>query len=156
MTRIERATSAGHIGLVQQLWRAYEAELDESLAHQGFEAELAGLPGVYAPPLGALLLALDGDGQAVGTAAMRPLTGDACELKRMVVLPEARGRGIGRALVEAICESAREHYEVIKLDTSSRWVAANALYHRCGFVECERYNDDPHPDTLFMERRLND
>ncbi len=153
--RLAHASTPAELDAVRSLWRYYQAELDESLAHQGFEAELASLPGVYAPPAGALLLAWNANKEPVGTAAMRPLKAPGeCELKRMVVRPEARGQGIGRALVEAICDLARPHYTVIKLDTSSRWIAANALYRACGFTECARYNDDPDPDTVFMQRML--
>ena len=77
-----------------------------------------------------------------------------CELKRMVVLPEAHGMGIDSALVNAIVQCTQERYAVIKLNTSSRWYAANTLYRACGFTECERYNDDPNPDTVFMDRNL--
>ena len=153
--RISPARTAAEIDAVRALWRLYEAEIDESLEHQGFDEELRTLPGVYAPPTGALLLAWGDGATPAGTAALRPLPARGkCELKRMVVRPEARGRGVGRALVEAIVQCARERYTAIKLDTSSRWTAANALYRACGFTECARYNDDPHPDTVFMERRL--
>ncbi len=157
--RITRAESHADLEEVRRLWRVYQDGLDESLERQGFAAEMAGLPGVYAPPRGVLLLAWD-DGledakRAVGTAAMRPMEAQGeCELKRMVVLPEARGMGAGRALLEAIIEHAEGMYSVIKLDTSARWEAANTLYRSCGFTECARYNDDPDPDTVFMERRL--
>lgn len=157
--RITHAESSADLEEVRRLWRVYQDGLDESLERQGFAAEMAGLPGVYAPPLGVLLLAW-ADGvhdakRAIGTAALRPMqVRSECELKRMVVLPEARGMGVGRALLRAIIEHAAQSYSVIKLDTSSRWEAANGLYRSCGFVECARYNDDPDPDVVFMERRL--
>lgn len=156
--RIEQARTADDLAQVRRLWRLYQQEIDESLEHQGFEAEIASLPGVYAPRDGALLLAWSG-ADAVGTAALRPLglsdrRGRVGELKRMVVQPSWRGRGVGRALVEGIVSAARGRYAVLKLDTSARWVAANRLYASCGFVVCERYNDDPHADTVFMEREL--
>lgn len=157
--RITQAETQADLDEVRRLWRVYQDGLDESLERQGFAAEMAGLPGVYSPPRGAVLLGwddgLDDAKRAIGTAAMRPTEAPGeCELKRMVVLPEARGMGVGRGLLEAIIDRAKSMYSVIKLDTSSRWEAANTLYRSCGFVECARYNDDPDPDTVFMERRL--
>jgi putative acetyltransferase len=160
--RVTQVHSSEEIPTVQRLWRMYEHLIDESLDYQGFEAELASLPGVYAPPQGGLFLAWcagDAGERAVGTAALRQLyindqRGPACELKRMVVEPAWRGRGVGQLLVQAVTQAASAHYRVIKLDTSPRWLPAISLYRRCGFVPCDRYNDDPHADTLFMELEL--
>lgn len=136
-----------------------------SLQHQGFEAELATLPGLYAPPAGCMLLAVDApaglavDAQSVlGCIAMRPLPRlgpHACEMKRMYVRPAARGRGLGRQLGERLLAEARAAgYRVMLLDTSDTMYAAIALYRALGFVPRDRYNDDPMPDTLWFERPL--
>lgn len=129
-----------------------------SLQYQKFDAELAGLPGVYAPPAGCLLVA-ETDGAPAGCIAMRPLPdlGPAtCEMKRMYVRPAARGRGIARALgEELLARAGAAGYRMMKLDTSSTMHEAMGLYRSLGFVECDRYNADPMADTLWFERRLN-
>jgi GNAT superfamily N-acetyltransferase len=122
-----------------------------------FEAELAGLPGKYAAPDGSLLLA-EWDGEAAGCVAMRRIDADACEMKRMFVYPEQRGRRIGIALAEAIIADARAlGYRRMLLDTSIHQVEAQALYRRFGFTTIPPYYDLPEPlrDWLvFMELEL--
>lgn len=128
-----------------------------SLQYQKFDAELTSLPGLYAPPRGCILIAL-ADGQPAGCIALRPLPAlgpGACEMKRMYVRPEFRGRGIGRMLAaRLLTEAAAAGYSIMKLDTSSTMHEAMGLYRSLGFVECPRYNDDPMDDTLWFERRL--
>ncbi|MGQ0626913.1 MAG: GNAT family N-acetyltransferase [Phycisphaerales bacterium] len=134
-----------------------------SLEHQGFDGELATLPGKYAPPSGAIILAYEGPAvppvaPPVGCVALRPLAalGDGvCELKRMYVRPIARRQGLGLLLCQAILERARvAGYTLIKLDTDAGFHAAITLYTSVGFVPCTRYNDDPMDDTLWFEMRL--
>lgn len=131
-----------------------------SLVHQGFDDELAHLPGRYAPSRGGcLLLAMIGDRPA-GCIAMRSLpeiSARVCEMKRMYVKPEFRGRHIGRRLVERILAEARAAgYILMKLDTDTapKFAAAIALYRSFGFIECDRYNADPDPKTLWFEKQL--
>src|SRR6187402_1822265 len=94
------ATTPAELAAAATLFQAYADALDIDLAYQDFTRELAALPGKYAPPRGALLLAVDGDGTALGCVALRPFgDGDACEMKRLYVAPAARGTGLGRALV---------------------------------------------------------
>ena len=98
-----------------------------------FDAELAALPGPYAPPRGRLLLARL-DGRAVGCVALKDLGGDECEMKRMFVRVDAQGRGVGRALARAIVSEARAAgYRTMHLDTSIRQLEAQALYRSLGF-----------------------
>jgi putative acetyltransferase len=138
------------------MFREYGASLDFSLEFQGFEAELAGLPGRYGAPGGCILLAMEGD-DAVGCVALRGLVNDAesgrvCEMKRLYVRPQGRGRRIGRGMCEELISRARAMgYERMKLDTSADMHSAQALYRGLGFVPCERYNDDPMPCTLYFE-----
>lgn len=140
---------------ITQLFRAYAASLPIDLAYQGFEEELASLPGKYAPPRGALLIARDAEGAALGCAAMRPLDEDVCEMKRLYVAPEGRGAGLGRALAEAIIEAARgADYREMRLDTLASMTGAQALYRALGFVEIGPYYDTPVEGTVFMSLAL--
>src|ERR1700730_17523003 len=101
------------------MFREYADWLGIDLSFQGFEAELASLPGKYAPPTGELMLAYSLAGDVLGCVAVRPLEGNAvCEMKRLYVRPAARGLGIGRTLVAAIIEAAQDlGYGEMKLDT---------------------------------------
>jgi GNAT superfamily N-acetyltransferase len=152
--RIERARFAQDAPVVRQLFMQYQAGLGIDLCFQSFEDELRDLPGEYAEPSGAIWLAKQ-DSTACGCVALRPLQPHTAELKRMYVHPEARGSGAGRALMHAVLDYAREQgYEWLVLDTLSRLQPAIALYRTIGFVECERYNDNPLPDVLFMRLAL--
>jgi len=138
------------------LFRAYAASLGVDLAYQDFEAELAGLPGKYAPPAGALLLAVASDGQPLGCVALRPIEFQGCcEMKRLYVAPTGRGLGLGRALVEAILSTAAgAGYRELRLDTLPDMIDAQALYEGMGFVRIAPYYDTPIAGTVFMARTL--
>lgn len=126
-----------------------------SLEHQGIDCELAGLPGVYAPPRGEILLAVDQSGDPVGCVAIRPLPGDVCEMKRMYVRPAARGHGVGRDLAVAVINAAQAMgYRAMRLDTGASMTAAAGLYQSLGFRDIPAYNRDPTPGTRWMELRL--
>ena len=138
-----------------QLFRAYAASLPIDLGYQGFDGELAALPGKYAPPAGALLMARDENGEALGCVAMRPLEQGMCEMKRLYVAPHGRGLGLGLALARAIIEAARAagHREM-RLDTLPHMRQAQALYRALGFAEIAAYYDTPIEHTMFMSLRL--
>jgi putative acetyltransferase len=148
-------TTAADLDTVRALFRAYQNWLGISLEFQGFEDELAGLPGKYAPPQGALLLARDG-AQVAGVVALRPLDeAGLCEMKRLYVLPDFQGRGIGRALAVAIIDAGRRAgYRAMRLDTVARMAAAVGLYRALGFVEILPYTYNPEPDVLYLEHAL--
>jgi ribosomal protein S18 acetylase RimI-like enzyme len=143
---------------IKALMREYAGSLGFSLAYQDFEQELAGFPGKYAPPDGALLLATVG-GEAAGTVALRKLDADACEMKRLYVKPEFRGRrtadgrSIGRALADGIVSIGRDRgYRRLRLDTiGGKMRQAISLYRSMGFVEIAPYYASPIPDTAYME-----
>ncbi len=136
--------------VVRALFEEYAGSLGVDLAFQGFEDELADLPGKYRPPAGRLLLAWKGP-RAVGCIALRPLGAGTCEMKRLYVRPEARGEQLGRRLVERICREAREAgYARICLDTLPMMAAAQALYESLGFVPTEPYVFNPVPGTKFL------
>jgi len=154
MIEIVRAETPIEIEHARALFREYQASLGIDLCFQGFAGEVAGLPGAYAPPSGALLLARDGP-RLVGCVALRRLDRDVCEMKRLYVRAEARGTGLGRRLVEAILAEARARgYARIRLDTLPFMREAIALYRSLGFVEIPPYTVNPEPGALFLERAL--
>ncbi len=137
------------------LFEEYQRFLGISLSFQGFAEELAGLPGRYAPPRGALLLAEGDGGRPVGCVAMRPIDDAVAEMKRLFVRPEAQGQGLGRRLAEAAIDAARRAgYRAMRLDTFQRLTAAVALYRGMGFVAIPPYNDAPMPGLVYLEIRL--
>jgi ribosomal protein S18 acetylase RimI-like enzyme len=153
MIQISRAVSGTQLDLARALFQEYADRLGLDLAFQGFEQELAGLPGKYAPPEGALLLARWND-QSAGCVALRRFEAGVGELKRLYVRPAFRGHGIGRALSDAAIEAARAAgYARVRLDTIGSMVEAVALYRSLGFQDIPpyRYNPDPQADFLELE-----
>jgi len=146
------AMASADLADVADLFRAYAAALPVDLGYQGFEAELAGLPGKYASPAGALLIARAPSGEAIACVAMRPIEGErTCEMKRLYVTPAARGLGLGGALVRAIVEQARRAgYKEIRLDTLPTMQAARAMYAQAGFLEIDAYYPTPVEGTIFL------
>lgn len=148
------AATAADIPRVRELFEEYQRGLGVSLCFQGFDAELAGLPGDYVPPRGGLWLAIEPEGLA-GCVALRPIGDGAAELKRLYVRDAFRGRGLGRALARHAIEFARAaaHREV-KLDTLPAMAAAQSLYAALGFRDTAAYNDNPVGGVRFMALRL--
>lgn len=152
---IQPARGPADLACVADLFRAYAASLPVDLGYQDFESELAGLPGKYAPPAGALLLARGPDGAPLGCVALRPLEGGVCEMKRLYLDPAARGLGLGRALAAAIADSARAlRYNELRLDTLPGMTAALSLYRAMGFTEIAAYYAPTPPGTVFLALRL--
>ncbi len=143
------------MGEVARLFRDYEAWLGVSLCFQGFEQEVASLPGVYAPPAGGLWLVWR-DGKAVAVVGLRALgCAGSCEMKRLWVDPSAQGLGLGRRLAElCVAEARARGYVTMRLDTLPTLTAAIALYETMGFRSSERYNDNNLPGVLFLEKDL--
>lgn len=147
--------TADQLPLVRELFLEYARSLDFDLCFQSFDQELAGLPGDYAPPRGALLLAFH-NGVAVGCVALRPLESDICEMKRLYIRPAARGLKLGYALTTAVIEAARAAgYRKMRLDTiGTSMQRAVEIYRRFGFVEIPPYRANPVPGALYMELTL--
>ena len=153
-TKIRPALGGNELTLARELIREYGDSLGVDLSFQGFEAELRGLPGDYAPPGGALLLTFIGE-ECAGCIAVRPLSGDVCEMKRLYVRPRWRGLGIGGRLIEAVLgEARRAGYRVIRLDTLPSMTAARAMYVAHGFRAIAPYYESPIPGTVFLELDL--
>ncbi len=155
MTEIIRAHSADEIKRARELFKEYEAWLEVDLCFQSFEKELAELPGKYAPPDGLLLLAFD-NGNLAGCAALRKIDEGICEIKRLFLRPQFRGKGLGRRLAEEIIREAKKiGYERMRLDTlPPKMNDAIALYRSLGFKEIAPYYDNPVPGAKFMELAL--
>lgn len=155
---LRRAEDEQDLHMARALFEDYQADLGIDLCFQGFAEELDGLPGEYAEPAGALLLAFV-DGAPAGCCALRPLINsdhmNACEMKRLFVRPAFRGFGLGRLLVEEILSLARlSGYSNMLLDTLSDMEAARALYQEVGFVEVPPYYHNPLPGAHYLKVEL--
>ena len=147
---VAEARTAPDVAACRALFAEYGRGLGVSLDFQDFPAELAALPGAYAPPRGRLFIARIA-GEPAGCVALRPLAAAECEMKRLYVRAEARGSGLGEALARRAIESARAiGYSRMRLDTLAAMAPAQALYSRLGFRDTAPYNDNPIPGTRFM------
>jgi ribosomal protein S18 acetylase RimI-like enzyme len=158
IVRILEASGPEQLDQVRTLLRAYAVEyagsIAEALCLQGFESELATLPGRYRPSSGRLLLAIDGD-RPIGCVGLRDLGEGTCEMKRLYVVESERGRGLGRQLVETLIEHARlAGYARMRLDTTPDMTTAQELYRSIGFVPTPRYYDDHYHGAVFFELDL--
>jgi len=152
---IIREADNADVADMRTLFEEYAQSLGIDLGFQGFDQELASLPGAYASPAGRLLLAADG-ASPVGCVAVRRLGDDACEMKRLYVRPEARGERLGRRLAEAAIAFGRAAgYRTMRLDTLPSMAEAHALYQELGFREIAPYRYNPVPGTTFMELVLD-
>ena len=155
MLIISPAATPRDIADVRTLFGEYAALVAEALCFQNFDAELAALPGEYAPPGGVLLIARDGDAPA-GCVALRRLDAGTGEMKRMYVREAYRGGGLGRRLAVAIIEEARKRGNVrVLLDTLPKLAPAIALYRDLGFRETAPYLASPTPGAVCFELSIS-
>ena len=147
------------IEATRAIFREYQQSLSVDLCFQGFEAELAALPGDYAAPDGHLVLVLV-DGRVAGCGALRRCVEsdypNACEMKRLFVRPAFRGLGLGRTLALALLDEARRcGYSVVLLDTLDDMEAARELYATLGFEEIPPYYYNPIPGAHYLKADLD-
>jgi GNAT superfamily N-acetyltransferase len=152
---IAQVQSAEDLEAVRRLFEEYWAGFGFTPCFQNFAGELAALPGEYAPPRGALVLAKV-DSRVAGCAALRPFDAARCEAKRLYVRPGFRGQGIGLALLEWVVARAREAgYREIVGDTMPVMERALAMYDQFGFERCEPYAENPTPGAIYLRLNLS-
>ena len=152
---IADAESPEQIAQVRELFLEYAQSLDFNLCFQSFDQELAGLPGDYAPPDGRLLL-MHYDGELAGCVAMHRLEPEICEMKRLYIRPQFRGKGLGRILTQHVIAEARSvGYNRMRLDTvEPAMKTAVGLYRNLGFREIAPYRANPIAGAMYMELDL--
>ena len=152
---LRQAESPEQISAIRELFLEYANSLNFSLCFQSFEKELADLPGDYAPPGGLLLLATH-ESQFAGCVALHKLDAETCEMKRLYVRPQFRGKGLGRVLAErVVAEATGIGYKRLRLDTVEPVMRdAVGLYRKLGFREIAPYRENPIEGALYMERTL--
>jgi len=150
-----QAETPAQIIQARELFLEYAQSLGFSLCFQNFDKELANLPGDYAPPEGRLLLA-EFEGQLVGCVALHKLEPRICEMKRLYLRPQFRGKGLGRVLADRIVAVARQiGYKCMRLDTVEPVMKdAVGMYRKLGFKEIAPYRTNPMAGTLYMELLL--
>ncbi|HEY1269725.1 MAG TPA: GNAT family N-acetyltransferase [Candidatus Binatia bacterium] len=154
-SRIIEAETPDDSDAARGLFEDYARSLDFDLDFQDFAAELKTLPGDYGPPDGCILLARE-DTRAVGCVALRKLNSETCEMKRLYVRPEARGRGTGRKLAKTVIERAKKiGYRRMRLDTVATMKAANGLYAALGFQPIAPYRYNPLAGAQYYELELS-
>jgi|SRR3989304_5436341 len=142
------------LATVRGLIMEYAGSLGIDLEFQSFDREMAEFPGEYQEPSGRILVAGVGD-RVVGCVCMRQFAPGICEMKRLYVVPEYQGHGLGRALAQAVINRARAMgYDRMRLDTLADMHEAKALYRSLGFKECQPYRPNPHSGTSFLELTL--
>jgi ribosomal protein S18 acetylase RimI-like enzyme len=156
---LSQPADAAALDLTRQIFREYAQGLGVDLAFQGFDAELAALPGEYAPPGGVLLLAWV-DGQLAGCGALRALPDadypNACEMKRLYVRQAFRRYGLGRVLAQALIDRATQAgYSTMLLDTLDDMEAARGLYVSLGFEEIPPYYFNPIAGAHYLKAELD-
>ncbi len=156
---LRQAHTEADVQAVRELFQEYAQSLSVDLCFQNFQAELDGLPGDYAEPGGALLLATV-NGQAAGCVAMRPLPDsdhtNACEMKRLYVRPTHRSHGLGRKLTQKLMDKATQAgHSCMLLDTLDDMEAARGLYTSLGFVEIPPYYFNPIAGAHYLKVSLD-
>ncbi len=141
---------------VRDMIKVYTDALGRDLSFQNLEDELADPASKYSPPEGEILVAIEEE-TIMGMVAYHRHSEERCEMKRLFVYPEYRGRNIGDLLVKEIIDRAeRNGYREMVLDTLEPMKPAIALYRRNGFEECKGYYYNPYPDVIYLKRLLKE
>jgi GNAT superfamily N-acetyltransferase len=155
MANIRAARFPADLAAVRGLLWEYAANPDVAVCVEDFATELSGLPGEYGPPRGGMIVAAGDDEVPIGCVALRAIDDATAEMKRLYLSGAARGQGLGRALVEAVVDLARDlGYRAIRLDTLPTQRAAQGIYDSIGFVDIPAYRHNPVAGTRFLELRL--
>lgn len=151
---IREATGVEDMAIAAALFREYQTWLDIDLCFQDFEAELANVDKMYAPPRGVIFIA-SVNGQDIGVGALRPVSDTCCEMKRVFVRESARGLGIGKAIIDLlIARGESSGYVTMVLDTLPKLKTAQAIYKALGFQEIPAYYKNPLPGVVYYEKIL--
>ena len=154
---IQEASSGKDFEDARRLFVAYAQWLNVDLTFQDFRKELDSLPAMYSAPKGGILLARDSEGNAIGCIGFRPFRsgGKICEMKRLYVLPEGRGLGLGRLLVGTVLDKAKAcGFIEIRMDSLPHMVEAISLYKQLGFEAIPSYFYNPHGEAVFVAKEL--
>lgn len=152
----EADVTGDDLAFVKTLFVEYAEGLGFSLCFQGFDKELAGLPGKYAKPKGNLWLAWV-DGALAGCVGVRPYGKKRAEMKRLFVRPGFRGHRLGSRLTRTVVDHAKQAgYKTLLLDTiEDQMREAQAIYRQIGFEKCAPYYDDAPKDIVFYKMSLS-
>ncbi len=155
MLKCIQAASSDELAQARELFLEYAATPGIGVCFKGFEEEVQGLPGDYAPPEGRLLLSYV-NGQAAGCVALRKIEPGVCEIRRLYVRPQFRGQQLGRELADAIITQAREAgYHTARLGTLPVMKEAIALYQSLGFRRVAPYKATALDEAIYMEKPLS-
>ena len=151
---IREATGADDMTIAADLFREYQIWLDVDLCFQDFEAELSDIESMYAPPRGVIYIATV-NGEDIGVGALRPISDQRCEMKRVYVRESARGLGVGKRIIDLlIARATKVGYGSMVLDTLPKLVTARAIYQGLGFQEIPPYYKNPLPGVVYLEKIL--
>lgn len=154
LAKIVVAHTPEQFAVARQLFLAYADWLGVDLSYQNFTQELESLPKMYGGDEGRLLLALV-DNTPAGCVGVRKLSSSICEMKRLYVRDEFRGRGIGMLLAKHIIQAGKElGYSAMVLDTLDKMKSAQKLYQSLGFVEIPAYYNNPLPDVIYLKLNM--
>ena len=154
MIEIVEANTDDSIAEARELFQEYAESLGFDLCFQNFDQELDDFPGQYSPPMGRLFLALS-ENQPIGCVGLRSFEKGVCEMKRLYVRLDFRGRKAGRLLAEATIKAGKViRYEIMRLDTLPSMESANILYKSLGFRQIESYRHNPIKGAIYMELNL--